>query len=290
MDPRIVLLSSSSCMAVVVACALFLLIRLRSGGSSASSSGPSGPRTYLDLGTMLAKKKPPFNTQYVGNQDRLSVKDGVLTLRYAKNAHGGSSGAKISAVPSPMPSDAIELGYDIYFPDTFEWKKGGKLPGVCLGKGSKDCAVASNWVVGEGSVRFMWRSRDNKNAYIIGYVYLPVGGSPEAAYKRQGSGYKAATDPGDHAGHDLWSGELPIRKGWNSVRMKIVLNTPKKADGTIEIEVNGVTKRATDVLFRDASDIKIVSLNFVSFFGGSGNDWNSPQHETYTSYKNFFIQ
>jgi len=290
MDPRFPLFLSSSSLAVVaMVCLLLFLIRSR-GSSESSGPGSSGPRTYLPLSSMLKKKTSPFNTQYIGSPERLSVSNEVLTLRYAKNAHGGSSGAKISAVPHPLPSDAVEMGYDIYFPDSFEWRKGGKLPGLCLGKNSKDCAVASNWVVGKGSVRFMWRSRDGKNAYIIGYAYLPIGGSPTAAFKRQGSGYKAITEPGDHAGHDLWTGDLPIHKGWNSVRMKIVLNTPKKADGIIEIEVNGVTKRVNDVLFRDDSTIKVVSLNFVSFYGGSGNDWNSPQHETSTSYRNFFIR
>jgi len=295
-DPRLLLLSSSSCIIVCVCCVLIFL-RLRAGkGGDAGGGGPgvgyspSSNRAVLSLDNVLKKNQPPFNTKYVGNPERLSVKDGVLTIRYAKNAYGGSSGGKFSALPKPLPSEAVEFGFDIYFPDSFEWKKGGKLPGVCLGRaGSGDCAVASRWKTGEGSVRFMWRSRDNKSAYIIAYVYLPSGNSPQAAYKRQGPVYRAATDPGDHAGHDVWSGELPIRKGWNSVRMKIALNTPKKADGLLEVEVNGKVRRANDVLYRDDSSVVINSLNWVSFFGGGDASWASPQHDTYTSYKNVYI-
>jgi len=281
---------------VIIVCVLLLLIiRSRNGTIAVGAPGdaPAGnnaQRKTLSFDSILTMKKAPFNTQYIGNKERLSVKDGVLTLRYAKNAHAGSSGAKISALPSPLPSEKVEFGYDVLFPPSFEWVKGGKLPGVCLGgTNSKECATGGDWKVGQGSVRPMWRSKNGKDAYIIAYVYLPVGGNPSAAYKRQGKGYQAATDPGERTGHNVWTGELPIKKGWNSIRFRLVMNTPKKTDGVLEIEVNGKTRSVNDVCYRDTSSVNVNNLNFVSFYGGSGSDWNSPQHETSTSYKNFWI-
>lgn len=255
----------------------------------ASASSPV-KKTNLPVDSMLKKGTPPWNTQHIGNPERMTVKNGVLRLNYGKNAHGAGSGAKVSARPlGKFPAESIEFGYDVYFPDSFEWVKGGKLPGVCLGTTPNECATGGDWKRDEGSVRFMWRSKDNKSAYIIGYVYLPVEGDYKKSFSRQGTEYKRVTDPGNRTGHDMWHGELPIRKGWNSLRMKIGMNTPKKANGTIEVTVNGKTKRVSDVLFRDNDKVKISNVNFVSFFGGGSNDWNSPSRSTYTEYKNIYI-
>lgn len=277
---------------------LGLLIILRSGstetkGGGSSGSGSSGgslKKTNLPVESMLTKKKSPWNTQSIGNPERLSVKNGILKLRYGKNAHGATSGAKVSALPlGKFPAESLEFGYDVYFPDSFDWKKGGKLPGVCLGTNSKECATGGDWKKDEGSCRFMWRSKDGKSAYIIGYIYLPVEGDYKKSYDRQGPGYKKATDPGNRTGHDVWHGLLPIKKGWNTLRMKLKMNDPKKQNGSLEVEVNGKIQRVDDILWRDNDKVKISNINFVSFYGGGSNDWNSPSHETYTEYKNIYI-
>ena len=288
------LISSVFCIPICLLLALLIFNRLKSRGKkggldSGGSSGPSN-KTTVPFDSILKTKASPWYTQSLGNQERLSVSNGILRLRYVKNAHGASSGAKASALPlNKFPANELEIGYDVFFPDTFEWKKGGKLPGVCLGTSSKECATGGDWKNGEGSCRFMWRSKDNKNAYIIGYVYLPTkDGHVKRSYDRQGAGYKRVTDPGDRTGHDLWHGELPIKKGWNSLRMKLKMNTPGKQDGLLEIEVNGQVRRVTDVLWRDSEKTKISNLNFVSFFGGGDSSWDSNR-DTYTEYRNFWI-
>jgi hypothetical protein len=295
----IILLASSSLFAFCL-CLLALLIYLitrdsnqalpsKEQGGGGSSTTPT-KKTNLPVDTMLTKKKSPWNTQSIGNPERLSVKDGVLKLRYGKNAHGAPSGAKVSALPlGKFPAETLEFGYDVYFPDSFDWKKGGKLPGVCLGTSPKECATGGDWKKDEGSCRFMWRSKDGKNAYIIGYIYLPIEGHFKKSYDRQGAGYKKVTDPGNRTGHDLWHGELPIKKGWNSLRMKLKMNTPKKPNGSLEVTVNDKTVRVDDIVWRDSDKVKISNINFVSFYGGGSNDWNSPMHETYTQYKNIYI-
>lgn len=282
---------------LVMAFLVFIVVsgQTKTGSGGGGGGGDGGPKNVLPLDDILHNKKKPWNTQSVGNKERLSVSDGVLTLRYAKNAHAGSSGAKISAIPSNLPADSIEFGYSVFFPSHFEFKKGGKLPGFCLGSNSRGCATGGDWSKSnnEGSVRAMWRSDDNKTAFCIGYVYIPVGGNPTKAYELQGPKYKAATDPGNRTGHDVWKKdkEFPlIKEQWNTIRFKVVMNTPKKNDGILEMEVNGKTKRVDDVRWRDSSDVKINNINLVSFYGGSGNEWNSPGHATFTQYKNFFIR
>ncbi len=293
----VVLLSVSFalCISCVVALAVFMATRepdvsSETGTTTGNSTSTGVKKTNLPVDTMLVKKKAPWNTQYVGSPERLSVNNGVLKMRYGKNAHGAPSGAKVSAVPlGKFPMDSIVLGYEVYFPESFVWKKGGKLPGVCLGTTSKQCATGGDWEKNEGSFRMMWRSKDNKTAYLIGYVYLPVEGHYQKAYNRQGPAYKRVTDPGERTGHDMWHGELPIQKGWNSVEMKIKLNTLNKRDGSVEVTVNGKTRRVDDIVWRDSSKVKISNINWVTFYGGGSNDWNSPTHETYTEYRNIYI-
>jgi len=280
----------------LVALVLFIMTRqdtVSTTGDAASgekSSSESANKTNLPVDTILQKKKSPWNTQYIGNPERMSVQNGVLKVRYGKNAHGASSGAKVSALPlNKFPAETLEFGYSVNFPESFEWKKGGKLPGVCLGTSSKECATGGDWKKDQGSIRFMFRSKNNKDAYAIGYIYLPVEGHYKKSYGRQGASYKRVTDPGNRTGHDLWHGELPLKKGWNTMRMKIKLNTPKKQDGSLEMTVNGKTRRVDDILWRDSDKVKISNVNFVTFFGGGSNDWNSPTHETYTEYKDIYI-
>jgi len=284
--------SSFIFLSIVATIVIIAMNRDSDGNGTSTSVGVSGPvkKTNLPVESMLKKGAQPWNTQHIGNPERMSVKNGVLRLNYGKNAHGAGSGAKVSARPlGKFPAESIEFGYDVYFPDSFEWVKGGKLPGVCLGTTPNECATGGDWKRDEGSVRFMWRSKDNKSAYIIGYVYLPVEGDYKKSFARQGAEYKRVTDPGNRTGHDLWHGQLPIRKGWNSLRMKIVMNTPKKANGTIEVTINGNTKLVSDVLFRDNNKVKISNINFVSFFGGGSASWNSPSRSTYTEYRNIYI-
>lgn len=272
----------------------FILTSNEDDGASGGNRvlGSSTPLT-LDSKT-LEKGKGVWNTVHVNNKHRLSVdSNGVLKLNYAKNSHAGSSGAAIKARPSGLPADEIEFGYDVFFPDSFEWKKGGKLPGVCLGKGSTQaCATGKDWAQDEGSVRVMWRSKSRDSAYAIGYLYLPVGGGPQGSYKKQGPKYKAVTNARGAAGQEVWQdySSFPLRKGWNSVRMRIKMNTPGQTDGLFELAINGTSKRVDDIQWRTHKDVKVNLINFVSFYGGGDSSWNSPSRGTFTQYRNVYLK
>jgi hypothetical protein len=299
LNPLILMSSSSMSICFIMVTMLIVYFGFiredTSGGkpsTGGSSSGGGGNRTTLAItsGMFDKKKLPPWNIDYIGNRERLQASNGQIKLIYGKNAHGGGGGAKFTAYPGKFPREELTFGYDVYFPDSFEWKKGGKLPGMCIGKSAKECATGGDWKKDEGSARIMWRSKDGKNAYAIAYIYMPIEGEPVKAYNKQGPVYKKATDPGTRTGHDVWHGELPIKKGWNRMSLYVKMNTPGKTDGILELQVNGVKRRAADVRWRDNKEVRINNINFVSFFGGSGDDWNSPSHETYTLYKNVFIQ
>ena len=123
----------------------------------------------------------------------------------------------------------------------------------------------------------------------MGYAYMAVKGGPKAAYAAQGDGYKSVTEPSDRTGHDLWKKRdkgLQLQKGWNTVTMQLHLNTPGKRDGTVSLTINGVTKKVSDVMFRQNAAVKFTNVLIVSFFGGGSNDWNSPK-DTSISFRNF---
>jgi hypothetical protein len=293
----LLLLLSFSIYAILASICVSLVLILIQDGSGDTVSGGGGNKrigTPLTLDSKtLEKRKGVWNTVHINNKHRLSVdSNGILKLVYAKNSHAGSSGAAIKALPSGLPADDIEFGYDVFFPDSFEWKKGGKLPGVCLGKSHQACATGKDWRKGEGSVRVMWRSKSPDTAYAIGYIYLPIGGGPQASYQKQGEKYQEVTNAKGEAGHELWQDftTFPLRKGWNTVWMRVKMNTPGISDGVFELDVNGTTRRVDDVQWRTGTDVKVNSINFVSFFGGGNASWNSPSHSTFTQYRNVYLR
>ena len=111
----LVVLSASFAGWISCLVALVLFIMTRQDTVSPTGDAPSGEKpsesvnkTNLPVDTILQKKKSPWNTQYIGNQERMSVKNGVLKIRYGKNAHGASSGAKVSALPlNKFPAETL---------------------------------------------------------------------------------------------------------------------------------------------------------------------------------------
>lgn len=82
---------------------------------------------------------------------------------------------------------------------------------------------------------------------------------------------------------------LRLSKGqWNSVRMSVVLNTPGQSNGSVSVTVNGVTEVLQGMVWRSSASVKITSVNFVSFFGGSSADAASSR-DTYTMFRNMSL-
>lgn len=253
-----------------------------------NNKSPKSHSGVIPLDSVLKKNTKPWYSSGI-KKNQWSVEGDILKVKIKKGIHGGQSGGAFDANPNKMfPSDSVTFSYDVYFPDDFDFVKGGKLPGVCLGTNKSGCANGGDWKKEEGSIRPMWRANDGKDPYIIGYIYLPDSKGPKHAYDNQGQQYKNATRPGDRAGHDVWIHEksLSIAHGWNSIQVKITLNTPGKKDGVLEMTVNGVTRRVDDVNYRSSDSIQINKARIVSFFGGGSNDWNSPK-DTTISFKNF---
>ena len=128
------------------------------GASTGSTSSAAAAGVALPLPSFRTKNTSPWFISWIGNPERLKVRDNAIELAFKKHMHGSGSGAAFRANPwKKLPSDTVTLSYDVFFPSTFEWVKGGKLPGVCFGSDPKGCATGGEWSPNEGSFRLMWR-------------------------------------------------------------------------------------------------------------------------------------
>jgi hypothetical protein len=196
------------------------------------------------------------------------------------NGVGSKSGAMFYANPFKMlPADKISVSYSVYFPAEYDWKKkGGKLPGVCLGTVPNACASGSAWNANEGSFRVMFR----ENNAIIGYAY-PAFANGTLAFSKQSAAVKSVSKVKGGSGIDIWhdkkNGNFQVQSGqWNSISFSITLNTPGQANGTLSMTVNGKTKSLNGVAWRNSESVKINHLLMVAFFGGSNKkDWGQSK-------------
>jgi hypothetical protein len=218
-------------------------------------------------------------TKGAGNPG-VSARDGTFVYKMNKNMVGSKSGAMFYANPHKLfPTERVTVSYDVYFPPEYDWnKKGGKLPGVCLGTVTNACATGKEWSASEGSFRVMFRE---KNA-IIGYAY-PAFASGNLALASQSATAKSAFDVKGNSGIDIWhgknSGDFHAKSGqWNSISFSLTLNTPGQANGTLSMTVTGKSKSLVGVAWRGSASVKINHLLMVSFFGGSDeNEWGQAK-------------
>lgn len=123
----------------------------------------------------------------------------------------------------------------------------------------------------------------------IGYAY-PCLGDGQRSFDAQGDAFKAVAKVKGGAGIDMWHTKddnedcMLVPGQWNTVEMHLKLNTPGQADGSASITVNGKTKSCDGMVWRSDDQPKINALNFVAFFGGGSDEWNSPT-DTWMKFK-----
>lgn len=167
--------------------------------------------------------------------------------------------------------DHARLTYALRFPVGFDWRGGGKLPGLCSesmaasgGVTDPDIAGVTSW-----TARFMWRPEarmtpytymaDNRDARWDGsaYVHPSYPGSP-------------SSDP-DFSGSHLFATPAFFTPGsWDVIEQEIKMNTPGAADGWAIVKFNGVTIcDRRDIMWRRNDSLHIDSVFMSSFFGGN---------------------
>jgi hypothetical protein len=188
----------------------------------------------------------------------------VLRVRYPAGSASPTVTSKTGAplggaqfLASPVaPGDAFHLTFHVRFAATFNWVKGGKLPGLFGGSAISGTAIPNGT---DGfSTRHMWRQGGMGEVFAL----LPT---------TAGAG-------GTSLGRGSWSF---VQDRWYLVEQQAILNTPGASDGIIRVWVDGMPiLEATGLEFRTVSSLKIEGIFFCTFFGGDDATWATPVDTT----------
>ena len=297
MDQQVVLVSMSASSASLACFAfgvVFLVLRSKKksrGLGGLGGAGPTGsgvlPGTPMQIPDLTKKNVPPWNVLGTTGGGKIESDGQTIKISIRKNAVGMASGAQFKAVPVGLPALSATLGYSVYFPPDFVWAEATKLPGMCLGSSGTSCATGGNWSETAGSARVVQR----ENGQGIGYLYLALPGGPAKSYAIQSSDFKACSDPskgttGQHIFFSKCKGFQFKLGAWNDVTISVTMNTPATAsNGILSLTVNEVTKTLSSVKWRASEAVKVCSVEFVSFAGGSDEASKKPR-DTYVQFKN----
>jgi hypothetical protein len=199
---------------------------------------------------------PDFNSgeAFCTFHDQLvSVTGSVLTVIYPTGSTAPSmgppyGGAQICEPFTGGPQTSATLTYKVRFPKSFEFVKGGKLPGLYGGTEpfSGGGHNPNGW-----STRLMWR---------------PAGAGEIYAYLAGTVGYGLELGRGDF----FW----PANGKWQTVSLHVVLNSPGRSNGQAVLSLNGkIVINATGLTITE-TNTPIGGLFFSSFYGGHDPTWS----------------
>ena len=149
--------------------------------------------------------------------------------------------------PASRPSDSVVLSYRVNLPSGFKTGGGGTLPGLMAG--GDECpdyaAGVTCW-----SVQLAWQP-DGKGKVIAHIPRLNKVQSPVLFLPR--------TSLGDGQGVAIRGSDFKWKlDSWNSVNMRVQLNTPGLQNGVVRVEVNGQEiVRVFGLVFRLTTDLGV---------------------------------
>lgn len=204
----------------------------------------------------------PFDrSEIVTDPDPRQAK--VLRVRYPAGAFGSKdSGAQF--VVRLKPAKEYWLGYRVKFEDGFDFKKGGKLPGLASGgttfTGGRIPKAGEGW-----SARYMWTGGGSAIVYLY-HVDMP----------------------GEYGeGIPLDVSFVPGR--WHTLIQHVVLNEGSVSNGVLEVWFD--TKKVLDrrrLRLRLGERGVVDSFLFSTFYGGRTPDW-APASDQYARFDDFVI-
>ncbi|KAM5542810.1 hypothetical protein V8D89_003771 [Ganoderma adspersum] len=167
----------------------------------------------------------------------------------------------------------VTLSYTVLFPDGFDFVKGGKLPGLYGGNSEKEATGCSGGRRDNGcfSARFMWRREGAGEIY----TYLPPGSPENKAVCK----VPPQSECNDVYGASVGRGAFKFTPGKrNTIGQRIRLNDVGKANGELELFVNGKSVYTVPgLVLRTAASGRIRGIQMQSFFGGSDSTWATPK-------------
>jgi hypothetical protein len=223
-----------------------------------------------------------WKKQWPGCEYEDGVKEGRFTLVekaggqwlrafFPQGAVGPNEGGGGWRMPFARRDEA-ELTYQLCFEEGFDFKKGGKLPGLC---GGPKTITGGDAVSGRDgfSVRLMWRMEGRGQAYVY-HMDQPSKYGDEFNFPE---GFR-------------FSAGVPV-----TIRMVLRINTPSKKDGHIRIwtslpsAAEQLQLEKTGLRFRQVKDYAIDSILFNTFHGGSDKSWG-PAHDCAVAFRGFAVR
>ena len=233
-----------------------------------------------------------WKISHISNIDLLSVVNDpqnstvkVIKIKHPKNSCSSACGIPGGAGFTVKPFDNFNgnvttLEYEVFFHSTFDFVKGGKLPGIV--GGNSGCSGCNQDIKSREncfSARLMWGSEGKGYPYL----YLPLNGNHMSDFCKLMNHGKCEGECGWGFNQTTYF----AKNKWTKIKEYIKLNTPGNNDGILQLWVNGVKKiDYNKVNYRVKSSVGINGFNLHPFFGGSGESW-ATKVDTYTLYKNF---
>ena len=187
----------------------------------------------------------------------------VLRVKYPKGTVGPETNG-VQFIKNLPPSNEYYLDYYVMFEEGFDFRLGGKLPGLTSG-GSKYTG-GHHPDNGEGwSARYMWV----KKGEAIVYFYFVDMKSKYGDIIRLNMSFK----PGK----------------WVRLTQRIKLNENNLPNGIMQVWVDGKeVVNKTDIRYRLWGKGLIDSFYFSTFHGGATEEW-SPQNDSFALYDRFKV-
>ena len=196
-----------------------------------------------------------------------------IHVTYAKGQFASQAGINFKASPPSFPSTTVTLSYQVYFPNDFDFVKGGKLPGIW---GGQPGSGGGDWNDKGWSFRVMFREKGTA----VAYIYMSTdqgqytGDAKCKLVKNQGPGFDTIAHHTNGAGIDLWRDQgLVFKRGqWNDVVLRAKCNSPGTSDGLVSLTVNNVTKTFPHMRWSEKLQ-KIEGIAFATWFGGGSKKY-----------------
>ncbi len=169
---------------------------------------------------------------------------------------------------------SLTLKYQLKFEEGFDFRLGGKLPGLMGGgdswarSGGTQPDGANGW-----TMRFMWRT----DGELVVYAYLP----PSENQKWGGKQW----------GQDIDCNFFFEPDKWYVIEQHVNVGTPGKDDGKLIVKVDGVELLTLDDLrYGDINNEyhKIGGIFFSTFHGGNSSGWG-PLNDSYLQFASFEV-